>query len=548
MKIKIVLVILLISYSVFAFENHIPKNLLITKDITNIQITNENGCPLDIGMACSQTLKDKNHLIFCNYKNLYIMDLNTGKTRILKKPENINNWFPTGVKWCETSQKLYVANYLGKDILVFEFRKDNSISLVKRYTDTELVGPENVDVLNGEYFAVADFDSSKLIFFNKNGKIWSRDIKLAHGVSFTQDKKFILVSSLQNREIYKFDLEGNLVKKIGKLGFNQNEYMWPTSITTSNQGSYVSDAHTGKITFLDDELLSLKTIGGNGLGIDLFNMPYGIIHTEDGLLFVTDTFKNRILKINPKENSILSIYQGFTNKNNIINQVKTTSPLNNSPLGLTYKEYINLSERIKIKFNALEFNTPLNSSYGGFIYNDIVLSLSNTMNYFSSSLYYWVLGKNFKYNNLDFLIIGSPQSSEWLLIYEGIVYPIFIGLDFWIKNDCLVSSQGVTISLTEIASTGLLGIRSYIQAVKNGEPIYEAIQKYLLRMNPLTGYIAKGEKGKEFFKNLMTANNIKEQQKVAKSFLNDIKEDNILYFDEIAIASMVLYDFEALSN
>ena len=67
-------------------------------------------------------------------------------------------------------------------------------------------------------------------------------------------------------------------------------------------------------------------------------------------------------------------------------------------------------------------------------------------------------------------------------------------------------------------------------------------------MNPLTGYIAKGEKGKEFFKNLMTANNIKEQQKVAKSFLNDIKEDNILYFDEIAIASMVLYDFEALYN
>lgn len=70
MKIKIVLVILLISYSVFAFENHIPKNLLITKDITNIQITNENGCPLDIGLPCSQTLKDKNHLIFCNYKNL----------------------------------------------------------------------------------------------------------------------------------------------------------------------------------------------------------------------------------------------------------------------------------------------------------------------------------------------------------------------------------------------------------------------------------------------------------------------------------------------
>ena len=124
------------------------------------------------------------------------MDLNTGKTRILKKPENINNWFPTGVKWCETSQKLYVANYLGKDILVFEFRKDNSIFLVKRYTDTELVGPENVDVLNGEYFAVADFDSSKLIFFNKNGKIFSRDIKFAPGVSFTQDKKFILVSIL----------------------------------------------------------------------------------------------------------------------------------------------------------------------------------------------------------------------------------------------------------------------------------------------------------------------------------------------------------------
>ena len=36
---------------------------------------------------------------------------------------------------------------------------------------------------------------------------------------------YVAPFNYENREIYKFDLEGKLVKKIGKLGFDQNEYM-----------------------------------------------------------------------------------------------------------------------------------------------------------------------------------------------------------------------------------------------------------------------------------------------------------------------------------
>lgn len=545
MKIRILLIILLVSSEVLASGNYSPKNLLIANDVKNFQITNEDGYPINIGIACSQTLKDNNYLIFCNYVNLYIMDLNTGKTILLKKTENINKWYPTGVKWSKNRQKLYVANYLGKDILVFEFNKENNITLVKKYTDGELVGPENIDVLDNGDFVTADFDNSKVIFFNKNGKVWSRNIKHAHGVSFSHNKKFILVSSLTDKKVYKLDLQGNLLGETGEMGWGQNGYMWPTSITSSNQGSCVSDAHTGKITCFNDDLLTQKTIGGNGPGVDLFNMPYGITWTSDGLMFVSDTFKNRILKINPKENRIVSIYQGFSRETDKVNGIKKAPSYNNPPLGLKYENYINLSEETKIKFNSLEFNKPFNSGYNNLVNNNTVLSFDKTINFFTSAIYYWVSAKNFKYNGLDCTIIGSPQVSEWLIMYEGITYPVYIGLDFWLETDYLISSKGVVIPLAEIASVGLSKIKSYIQAVKGGEPILEAIQNLLGISNfPLQmESIVHGDKGKEFIKNLIMAKNVQDQQKVAKSFLESVEKDKELYFVDIAIASMVLYDF-----
>ena len=530
------------SHFTVASKEYLPRNLLLSKDLKNIKITDQNDTPLDIGMSCSLTLKNKDHLIFCNYMNLYIMNLNTGKTIILEKPENVNSWFPTGVKWNEINQKLYVANYLGNDILVFKFDKKNNIILEKRYTDVDLLGPENIDVLDKGNFVVADFDNSKVIFFDKKGKLWSKKVREAHGVSFTQDKKFILVSSLTDKKIYKFDLQGNLVNEVGKLGWVEDSYMWPTSITSSTQGSCVCDAHTGKITFFDDNLVTQKIIGGNGLGVDLFNMPYGITWSDDKLI-VADTFKRRILKINPQTNEIISIYQGYDKKpSNELNWSQKSPVDHLSPLGLTYDNYINLSEKTEIKLNGLELNGLFNSGYNSLVSHDVTLSFDLTINSFTSGIYYWTFAKNFKFNNLDFTIIGSPQVSEWLLIHKGITYSINIGEDFWLDNEYLVSSEGVVVPLTEIASAGLLKIRSYIQEVQQGKNVFKAIQKYLFSFPQIVSSV-HGEKGKKFIKNLIAAENIQEQQKVARLFLESIKQDKIVYFVDIAIASMVLYDF-----
>ncbi|XVN42934.1 MAG: hypothetical protein RCG15_01075 [Candidatus Rickettsia vulgarisii] len=119
---KIVTIFLPLCYSnfLFAIPNKEPKNFLVSENMKITTITDEQGLPLNVGLICSQTFKNKNQIIFCDYGNVYLMDIKTGKTKILNKPENVDVWNPTGVKWCADNQRLYIANYNGHDILIVE--------------------------------------------------------------------------------------------------------------------------------------------------------------------------------------------------------------------------------------------------------------------------------------------------------------------------------------------------------------------------------------------------------------------------------------------
>lgn len=561
MKLKMfVVALILCCYPNFLYASYDegPKNLLVFKDVKNIPIIDKDGKSINIGMTASQTIKDKNQLIFCNYATLYLMDLTTGITKILEKPKNVEVWVPTGVKWCPDNKRLYLANYLGKDILVLKFDEQDQLSLVKRYVDEELIGPENIDVIEkGKLFVVSDFDSSKVILFNESGKIWSHKIGNAHGISFSKDKKFIYASGLSPAKLYKFDLQGNLINKIGKPDWWKDGYLWPTSVAVSDKNIIVSDAHTGKITFVDESLNFQKSIGGNGLGITLFNMPYGII-VNDNFLFVTDTFKGRILKIDPEKNKIISIYKSdnfFDSQSNALNDKFNKDPQwvsrSQEPLGLTYKERTNLAQKVRIDFNKFGLNVLWNPSYNGLNHNQLItLSLDRSIGFFSGSMYYWTLAKNFEYNGYPCTIIGSPEVQEWLFLYKGIVYPIRIGMDFWIGDNSLISSRGQVLSFETLAEIGTSKIESYIELLKNGEKPLDAmanlleIPDLLLEIPDLASKLPSifvSKKGKKFGKNLMNAKTTEEQQKAAKLFLQTVENDSLLYFCEISIASMVVY-------
>ncbi|AIL12283.1 hypothetical protein IM40_00130 [Candidatus Paracaedimonas acanthamoebae] len=538
------------------YSSHEPKNLNISPYLKTILITDSQGKLIDPGIICSLTQIDEEHLIFCNYQQVFLLNLKNGKAKILPPPSNIEAWYPTGLKFCKKNNTLYIANYLGKDVLLFRFDKDFNLIFVKQYKDNELVGPENIDVSkDGKFFVVADYDNSSALMFNEKGKIWARPVGRAHGITLSKDENTIYVSGLIPPKIYKFDLNGTLLKEHGQDGWKQDGYLWPTSINVYHDKISISDARTGKITNISPSLEALNSIGGNGLGISLFNMPYGIEYTSEGLLYVTDTFKGRILKIDPTQEIILEIFEAQSpNKQNqeLIKKQPQASWINGyPPLGIKYNFDVFKNRINKFHLHIPNLNIPKNwNGYLNGLYSEQnklnnsnatrYLNLFGSYHLMSSAQYYWTFGKDYD----KFTILGSPQVIEWLVIYQGIVCPIRIGVDFWINDKELISSRGDKVSFKHLTQEAMKKIIPFIKAIQRGDNPLDAMAEHLYGKFNFAERLKlsfESKEGKIFHDNLILAGqDINKMRMAAKNYLNKIEKETHLYLVENCLASMIL--------
>lgn len=294
--------------------------------------SNENA------MASSIVRYTSSEFLVSHYENLRILNWETGEQTNLT-PVNLDTcevigafdntiemdktrWNPTGLFYHQQSQTLYIANYNGHNILIGTVSDDEFIA-EKMIVAPGLVSPENVAVnVAGTRIAVADYDGNALFLFDGTGNLlWKQEVPLAHGVEISEDS--VYCTSLQNREVIQFSYEGTELNRVGHLA-NQgvNAYMWPVSLELYHGQLLVSDAHTGMLTLLDDELNYISAIGSNGPYMTNFSYPYAVL-AEENALYITDTFKSRVLQLD---------FQG-----NIIKQISQVEP---SEMSLSNLEYI----------------------------------------------------------------------------------------------------------------------------------------------------------------------------------------------------------------
>lgn len=556
----------LLLVSIFAMENgyaageFTPQPLFIDKNYKEIKLTDQNNVNSVIGSICAVTSFTENSVLVANYLQIIQINLDTGKTKVWEKPLGIDKWYPTGLKWHKATQTLYVANYLGKDVLALKFN-NNKLILERRITDNELDGPENLDISDdGNLIAVADFNSSKLIVFEKNGKkLWSSDIGRAHGVAFSADQKSIFVSGLIPPKVYKFSVNGKLISEIGKSGFGKDGFLWPTGLTKRGKYIYVSDAHTGKVTQLDNNLRSMKTWGGNGLGKNLFNMPYGPDFIKDNVLMLTDTFKARLVFVDLKKNSIMLSYNGSFSPvslqgNEILSPVSLKQlgreefyyqdqPFDKiEPLGLHYNERLDTTSSFMIPMVSSQkelFNGKWKRSYNSIISEQgaKLLHFLGAHYYFSSSIYYWILADNFKIDNKQYLIIGSPETSEWIIGRDGVFLPVHIGFDYWLYKGSLCSSEGKCIKYENIAKLAEEKINkiktlelTYTDPLSVIESAYRLAGEDIEKMFSSVG-------GKELLKQVRAESNISKINSLSLNFLKKLDKESFAYFPELIFAS-----------
>jgi hypothetical protein len=262
--------------------------------------------PDDRPMPVSVVLRGQTALV-ADYLDLWNVDLRTGAARKLSPefPDGIRRiWQPTGVY--EHGGRIYVANYVGHNILIGSSEGDRFVIdqvLSGRYFDS----PENV-FANDDGIAVADYDSSKVVFFGPDGKFrWEAPVLGAHGVAIYGNHVF--VSSLTGDGVVKLEIaDGSVDRRSAATNWHRATHIgvsgpgWPGPL-------FVVDANARQILFIDEDLNVVAVLTPSGTALP--QRPYGAA-AGDGRMLMTDTENQRLIWVHQDGSTEIAI--AFANR------------------------------------------------------------------------------------------------------------------------------------------------------------------------------------------------------------------------------------------
>ena len=122
-------------------------------------------------------------------------------------------------------------------------------------------------------------------------------------------KGVIYVADLFNGNISKFDKDGKYLGLFAEKQASENIFTSPAGIAIKDDKVYVTDVkqHTLKIFDINGKLI--KQIGKNGKAVGQFNAPNAVNVDNDGNIYVTDTGNQRV-QVFDKNGKFLKIING----------------------------------------------------------------------------------------------------------------------------------------------------------------------------------------------------------------------------------------------
>lgn len=152
---------------------------------------------------------------------------------------------------------------------------------------------------------VSDTENSRIQKFSSSGEFirkWGTtgtgdgQFTHLHGIAVDKVRGYVYVNDDDSgnkhySHVEKFDLEGNFIKRWGKYGTAQGQFIGATYITVDPDGYvYVSDVGNNRIQKFDSEGRFITKWGSYGTGDGQFEYLRGIT-VHDGKLYVSDTGK-----------------------------------------------------------------------------------------------------------------------------------------------------------------------------------------------------------------------------------------------------------------
>ncbi|MBI2998787.1 MAG: SMP-30/gluconolactonase/LRE family protein [Deltaproteobacteria bacterium] len=222
---------------------------------------------------------------------------------------------PMGVTISEDGKRIYVADFAWSAVFVFDFkaRETRIIGDQERHPLGEPVGVA-LDVSENVY--VTDSRTRSVRVYDKNGnflKSIGKDL-LVRPTGVAVDKKrqrLYVVDTGHNDErahqVKVFDLEGKLIREIGRRGKGDGEFNFPTFATVDTEGRlYVVDSANFRVQVFDQDGKFLRKFGRSGDKVGDFARPKAVALDSFGNVYVVDSMWSNIQIFNQKGELLLN--------------------------------------------------------------------------------------------------------------------------------------------------------------------------------------------------------------------------------------------------
>ena len=218
----------------------------------------------------------------------------------------------------DSKKRVYIAD--SKVRAIFVVNSDTGeFDMIKSGVEAKFQWLIGLAIDDADRLFVSDSGLKRVLIFDPNHKlegVIDHGLVAPGGLAIDNENRVLYVSDAEQDLVFAFDADPpyKLIRKIGKEGTNHTstvpgEFSKPTGVAVDQDGNlYVSDTWNNRIEIFDADGKFIRAFGKVGDGPGFFSRPKGLALDADGHLWVCDQVQSRVQVFTPEGR--LLIYMG----------------------------------------------------------------------------------------------------------------------------------------------------------------------------------------------------------------------------------------------
>jgi sugar lactone lactonase YvrE len=224
---------------------------------------------------------------------------------------------PNGIA-VDSKNLVYIADSKVRGIFIVNV-DTGEYSMIKNGSDAKFQWLIGLAIDDSDQLFVADSGKRHVLVFDKNHKVEaaiSEGLSAPGGLAIDNENRLLYVTDAEQDLVLVYDADPpfKLIRKLGKPGTEHTstapgEFAKPAGVAVDQDGNvYVSDTWNNRIEEFDADGKFIRTFGEAGDGPGYFARPKGISVDSDGQIWVADALQDRVQVFTPEGQ--LLIYLG----------------------------------------------------------------------------------------------------------------------------------------------------------------------------------------------------------------------------------------------